>query len=635
MKFEYLGPYKVESILGRGGMGIVYRGIHNKSGDVVAIKIISTVLADQERFRRRFAAEVETVKRLKQPNIVQLIGYGEEQGHLFYSMEYVQGVNLADHLKQNGPLTWERAIEIGIEICAALKHAHDMGIIHRDLKPANVMLNESGQVKLTDFGIAKLFGSSDATAAGSVLGTADFMPPEQAEGKVVTNRSDLYALGALLYCALTGRSPQAAKTLPEVLYNVRYTIPKPLDVVDSAAPKELSELVAELLAKDPAARPPTALVVSNRLQSLKIGLKHREQQTKIDLQPSAMNDAAQSREFNSLDLFEDAIGSPDAANAGAKPSSTPNASPPQPSSFGTDQTQVVPPDFVPNRSRTRAPIRTDIANANTKSASQIEPVSHLTGVSMYDEPAAPGVTRFTVVEENERRRATLSEHVEELPNPWVHNLSIGALILLLLGSLSAIYIFTRPQSADQLYQQLSQAIESTNPDDLFDVEPMLEQFSELYPNDSRQSDFDSIRQDIQQQKALRRLERRARISSVQSDLDPLEQAFMEAMKAREEDTDVAAKKLRALLTIYSDPATLTERQQQLVAMAENALEEIQKGIEQKTHPATEALNERIDWATKNLSDDMQKAFFQSVIELYADKPWAKSAVARAKASLTK
>jgi hypothetical protein len=164
---------------------------------------------------------------------------------------------------------------------------------------------------------------------------------------------------------------------------------------------------------------------------------------------------------------------------------------------------------------------------------------------------------------------------------------------------------------------------------------MLEQFSELYPNDSRQSDFDSIRQDIQQQKALRRLERRARIGSVQSDLDPLEQAFMDAMKAREEDTDVAAKKLRALLTIYSDPATLTERQQQLVAMAENALEEIQKGIEQKTHPATEALNERIDWATKNLSDDMQKAFFQSVIELYADKPWAKSAVARAKASLTK
>jgi serine/threonine-protein kinase len=629
LKFEYLGPYKVESILGRGGMGIVYLGKHNKSGEVVAIKIISTVLADQERFRRRFAAEVETVKRLKQANIVQLIGYGEEQGHLFYSMEYVQGVNLADHLKQNGPLSWSRAIEIGIEICGALKHAHDMGIIHRDLKPANVMLNESGQVKLTDFGIAKLFGSSDATAAGSVLGTADFMPPEQAEGKTVTNRSDLYALGALLYCSLTGRSPQAAKTLPEVLYNVRYTIPTPLDAVVAGIPKELSELVSELLAKDPAQRPPTSLVVSNRLQSLKVGLKHREQQSKNESSPNVVSDAAQSKEFNSLDLFDDAAINFETSPIEAKTTPLPS----RPLTFGTDQTQVVPADYVPNGPRGRDPIRTDVANASTKSASQIDPASHLTGVSMHDEIAMPGATRFTIVEEKERRRATLAAHVEELPNPWVHYLSIGALVLLLVGSLSTIYIFTRPLSANQLYSQLSQAAESTNPDDLFDVEPLLEQFVELYPNDPRQSEFDSIRQDIQQQKALRRLERRARISSVQSDLDPLEQGFLDSMKAREEDSDVAAKKLRALLTIYSDPTTLTDRQKQLVTMAETALEEIQKGIERKTHPATDALNERMDWATKNLSDDMRKAFFQSVIELYADKSWAKSAVARAKAKL--
>jgi hypothetical protein len=254
---------------------------------------------------------------------------------------------------------------------------------------------------------------------------------------------------------------------------------------------------------------------------------------------------------------------------------------------------------------------------------------------MLDEPSTAGVTRFTVVEEKERRRSTLAETVDEEPSIWTHYLSIGALIALLLGSLSSIYIFTRPQSADKLYYQLSQAIESTNPDALFDVEPALEQFEELYPNDPRQSEFDSIKRDIQQQKALRRLERRARISSVQSDLDPLEQAFMDSMKAREEDSDLAARKLRALLTIYSDPSRLTERQQQLVTMAESALEEIQKGIEQKVHPATEALNEKIDWATSNLSNDMQKAFFQSVIELYADKSWAKSAVARARAFLEK
>jgi len=630
VKFEYLGPYKIESILGRGGMGTVFLGTHSKSGEVVAIKVIATALADQERFRRRFASEVETVKRLKQSNIVQLIGYGEEQGHLFYSMEYVQGINLADHLKKNGLLRWDRSIEIGIEICAALKHAHDMGIIHRDLKPANVMLTETGQVKLTDFGIAKLFGSSDATAVGSVLGTADFMPPEQAEGKVVTNRSDLYSLGALLYCTLTGRSPQAAKTLPEVLYNVRYSIPPPLKDVVIGTPVEFSELVAELLAKDALARPPTALVVSNRLQSLKVGLKHREQQNAAELP----KDVSQSREFNSLDLFTEAVDGSETVD-GIPPNPTP-ADPKgvtRPPNFGTEQTQVASSEHVSHIARKKPDVQTKIADAKTQSASKLTPESSLTGVAMNDESSTGGVTRFTVVEEHERRRSSLREEIADEPGPWGHYLSVGAIAALLFGSLSAIYLFTRPPSSDQLYNQLSQAIEQNRDDDLFDVEPALEQFEGLYPNDPRLSQFDAIKNDISQQKALRRLERRARISSIQSDLDPLEQAFLDSMKAREIDTDLATKKLRALLTIYSDPNRLPARQQQLINMAEEALEEIQKGIAQKVNPATEALNDQIAWAKSTLSPEAQNAFFQSIIELYADKVWAKSAVDQARAFL--
>ena len=250
MDFEYLGPYRVEKILGRGGMGSVYLGTHANSGDIVALKVIASALADQERFRRRFAAEVETLKRLKHVNIVQLIGYGEEQGHLFYSMEYVAGQSLADTLKSSVRMPSERAIEIAIEVCSALKHAHDFGIIHRDLKPANVMLTSTGQVKLTDFGIAKLFGSSDVTAAGSVLGTADYMPPEQAEGNPGTGRSDLYALGSMLFAMISGRSPHAAKSVPEVLYNVRYSVPQALDTLVPDTPPELSELVAQLLEKE-------------------------------------------------------------------------------------------------------------------------------------------------------------------------------------------------------------------------------------------------------------------------------------------------------------------------------------------------------------------------------------------------
>ncbi len=298
MDFEYLGPYRVDKVLGRGGMGTVYQGTHANSGEIVAVKVIASALADQERFRRRFAAEVETLKRLKHTNIVQLIGYGEEQGHLFYSMEFVAGQSLADRLKKNGPIDAHRAIAIAIEVCSALKHAHDFGIIHRDLKPANVMVTLTDQVKLTDFGIAKLFGSTDVTAAGSVLGTADYMPPEQAEGKPVSVRSDLYALGAMLFAMISGRSPHSGGSVPEVLYNVRHTIPPSLDKLVPETPPELAELVAELLAKEAAMRPPTSLVVGNRLRSLQQGLKHRR--TIVSEGPTA--NVRDAKSFESIEI---------------------------------------------------------------------------------------------------------------------------------------------------------------------------------------------------------------------------------------------------------------------------------------------------------------------------------------------
>ena len=120
-EFDYLGPYKVERTLGRGGMGTVYQGVHAKSGESVAIKVIATGIANHMRFRRRFAAEVETLKRLKHPNIVQLVGYGEEQGLLFYSMEYVDGHSLHDHLRQHGKLPWQEVVQVGIETTADRK----------------------------------------------------------------------------------------------------------------------------------------------------------------------------------------------------------------------------------------------------------------------------------------------------------------------------------------------------------------------------------------------------------------------------------------------------------------------------------------------------------------------------------
>ncbi len=276
MDFEYLGPYKVLGVLGKGGMGTVFKAEHSKTGDLVAVKVIAESIANQERFRRRFDGEIETLRRLSNKYIVKLIGYGEEKGRLFYSMEYVEGESLHDKIKREGRLTWDVTLKYAIDICSALKHAHDIGVIHRDLKPSNLLVDKSDNIKMTDFGIAKLYGGSEETVMGSILGTADFMPPEQAEGTRVTTRSDLYALGAVMYTCLCGRSPHYAKSTPETLYNVRYKIPERLSERISGIPRELEILILELLEKSPDLRPKTALLVWNRLAAMQAGLSKFE-----------------------------------------------------------------------------------------------------------------------------------------------------------------------------------------------------------------------------------------------------------------------------------------------------------------------------------------------------------------------
>ncbi len=613
MEFEYLGPYRVEKILGRGGMGTVYLGTHAKSGDSVALKVIATTLADQERFRRRFAAEVETLKRLKHANIVELIGYGEEQGHLFYSMEFVSGHNLAETLKKSVRLPWDRALEIAVDVCSALKHAHDLGIIHRDLKPANVMLTESGQIKLTDFGIAKLFGSSDVTAAGSVLGTADYMPPEQAEGKPVTVRSDLYALGSLLYAMISGRSPHAAKSTPEVLYNVRYAIPAPLETIVPDTPHELSELVSHLLSKEMAQRPPTALVVSNRLQSLLQGLRRRRSLES----DQRINDVSGENEFASIDIDMS-----------------------DPSVDLTDITDVVPKsngktEIVPSHSQAldkhlkRESEIEGFASAPTQAASQI--ASRKSDSS--EDVVEAGKTRFTVVDEKERQRSKFTEESMNEAGMDSHWASTTVLVLLILASIGSIFYFTRAPSADRLYGKISNAIESGSDDNLIDIEPIIHQFETLYPDDPRSVELITIKNEIEQQRTIRHLMRRSRVVGSEAEMDPVEQAFLDCMRVQQQDAESAKRKLRAFLTIFNRKERLTARQQKLVQIAEESLEKLESGLEPEVNPAMAILNEQIEWAENNLAPEQCQIFYRAIVELYADKSWASSAIARIRKSI--
>src|SRR5215813_14097471 len=272
MQLTRLGPYEIEKPLGKGGMGSVYAAVDSQTGQRVAIKALSPQLAMAEGFRERFEAEIESLKTLKHEGIVRLYGYGEQDGVLFYSMELVDGTSLDDELKAGRRFNWREVTNIAIQLSLALKHAHDHGIVHRDIKPANVLLYDDEKLKLADFGIARLFGTNQLTTAGGVLGTADYMSPEQADGRPVTARCDQYSLGGVMYALLTGRPPFRATNLPQMLQLQRFAKPEPVRAFAPDTPEQLEHLIAQLLAKDPGERFPNTQVLARHLQAMAMAL---------------------------------------------------------------------------------------------------------------------------------------------------------------------------------------------------------------------------------------------------------------------------------------------------------------------------------------------------------------------------
>ena len=269
---DRLGPYRIEKLLGRGGMGTVYAGVHDETGERAALKALSVHLVDDPDFRGRFISEIDTLRKLNHPNIVQLYGEGVQDGYLFYVMQYVEGSSLQQELQRGHRFEWRDVSRIAIDICAALQHAHDRGVIHRDLKPANLLRDTQGRIKLTDFGIAKLFGGSQLTAVGSVMGTADYMPPEQAEGRQVTSRSDLYSLGSVMFTLLARRPPYSGESPPQVIRRMRSDKVPSVRQFAPNVPHELDRIIGQLLEKKPEARIATPRALANRLKAMEHGL---------------------------------------------------------------------------------------------------------------------------------------------------------------------------------------------------------------------------------------------------------------------------------------------------------------------------------------------------------------------------
>ena len=263
-----VGPYLVDRRLGAGGMGTVYLAHHEQTGQQAAIKVLAPSLAREEGLVARFMREIDALKKLKNPHVVELFDHGVDGDMHYYAMEYVDGETLTARLRREKRLPWREVVELSIQICIALKAAHDAGIIHRDLKPSNLLLTPDGQIKLTDFGVAQVFAGSKLTVTGGIIGTAEYMSPEQGQGRRITKRSDLYSLGAVMYVMLTGRPPFSGKTTLDVIHKHTYSqFDRPrLRVPD--IPFWLDEIVCQLMEKDPEKRFADAFVVNRKLQEL-------------------------------------------------------------------------------------------------------------------------------------------------------------------------------------------------------------------------------------------------------------------------------------------------------------------------------------------------------------------------------
>jgi serine/threonine-protein kinase len=271
-----LGRYEVMQRIGSGGMGSVYVGRQQAIDRKVALKVLRTDLMNNEHVRMRFKREADIIAKLKHPNTIQLIDYGEtEEGLAIMVMELLNGLSLSERLKTDGPLGMLATLKLGEEVCASLAEAHLYGLVHRDLKPANIFLNEVGRevhAKVLDFGIARLLDeeSTRLTSTGQVFGTPRYMSPEQAMSTAdVDPRSDLYSLGLILYECIVGQPPFVAQTSIQYLSAHSTQEPPKLREHMKDAPVELEALIDRCLAKNPEDRPGSAEEVGALLKQLR------------------------------------------------------------------------------------------------------------------------------------------------------------------------------------------------------------------------------------------------------------------------------------------------------------------------------------------------------------------------------
>ena len=622
MKLKQLGPYRIVKKIGKGGMGAVYEAVCDESGtqagERVAIKALSPQLAMAEGFRERFEAEIESLKKLKHAGIVRLYGYGEQDGVLFYSMELVDGPSLEEELNNGRRFDWRETLPIGIQICRALKHAHDHGVVHRDIKPANLMLASNGQIKIADFGIARLFGGTQLTTAGGVLGTADYMSPEQADGRAVTDKCDQYGLGGVMYALLAGRPPFKAKTMPEMLQLQRFAEPEPVRRYAVETPDQLDRLITQLLAKNPDERFPNVLVLSRHMEAMEKALSRPVK--------SAEDDDVTTTDFSQGSLPNTSSANDMATRALDAPVILPHES-----SQGT-----TPPELYDAPTLAQPSELSDEPNAGPSLVKPETPTTHTESKKKS--------THFTTVDEAARRER------EQTRGSWLTMIVQLGSLLAALGVLAwGGWQLMKPPTADELYASINEVIEDEGTEELpREVAEDLESFLSRFPNDPRKNSLLPLQEQLEFQKYERKARARVRFNG-SNGLKPIDKIYFDAMALSKTDPAQALHKLEALLHLY-DPVgrvtdyetakSLTENAKELgdlrlLVNARRRIAQLREQLDEIAVSQLPALRERLAQASRLSinSPARAKQMYEAILELYSEQPWAHEAIVEAQQKL--
>lgn len=604
---ERLGPYQLERRIGRGGMGTVFAAVTDVTGEPVAVKVLTSLHALDDGFHDRFAAEIESLRLLNHPNIVRILGYGDEDGCRFYAMELVDGCSLQEAIDQPRLFPWQEAVRMGIQICRALKHAHDRGVIHRDIKPANLLLTADGTVKLSDFGIAKSFGNVGLTADGGVIGTAEYMSPEQADGKPATHRSDLYSLGGVMYAAIAGRAPFRAKTLMEMLQLQKFAEPDPLYRLQPDVPRPLNDLILQLLSKDPNKRMPSAMMTARALEALLAATGAEPAAPMPSESPSAPTPIA----------AEPSNGSPPPVELAVAEAATLLPTAPSPES------DVVPLSQAP-----------ELARHQETSDFQLAPVVPKRPLATTPKPAPQptfATRTFTPIGRHEESKPA---EVEEQVPAWISPQTWGLIAAMIaLGGL--VWYWLQPPEAEQLYARIHAAAEEGKIERLIDVEHDIDEFLKYYPGDLRGREMQDYREEIELYRLERKFEFRSKFLAKSDGLSPAERAYIEAMSYVHLDSGVGRRKLQAFVDLYRDAPQTTKQARECVLLAKRQLARLDRQASERSRDGRELIERQLGRADEVSATSPEEAdrIRRAVVELYADESWADDLVARARAAL--